>query len=176
MPIHFTLAGSVSLDPLPLWLSPPPPLGAAQTLWSILPVGADFLAHKHKPSMVAQPLFCKQKSKPLTACFMCAFLKSPTEQIAQRGVQSARADTRVLGSVSTLTSGQWTNTEWEYISLCLLGNKTARKHPYLLCQNFTCFLVDFFLSVTHSYIASLNFPRKRFDKFFDYPALRQCHK
>lgn len=32
-------------------------------------VGADFLPRQSKQSMVAMPLFCKQKSKPLTACF-----------------------------------------------------------------------------------------------------------
>lgn len=32
-------------------------------------VGADFLPRQSKQSMVATPLFCKQKSKPLTACF-----------------------------------------------------------------------------------------------------------
>lgn len=32
-------------------------------------VGADFLPRPSKQSMVATPLFCKQKSKPLTACF-----------------------------------------------------------------------------------------------------------
>lgn len=32
-------------------------------------VGADFLPRQSKLSMVATPLFCKQKSKPLTACF-----------------------------------------------------------------------------------------------------------
>lgn len=52
----------------PHWLSPPPP-GAVQTLWNRLSVGADFLPRQSKLSMVATPLFCKQKSKPLTACF-----------------------------------------------------------------------------------------------------------
>lgn len=52
----------------PHWLSPPPP-GAVQTLWNKLSVGADFLPRQSKLSMVATPLFCKQKSKPLTACF-----------------------------------------------------------------------------------------------------------
>lgn len=45
------------------------PRGAVQTLWNKLSVGADFLPRQSKLSMVATPLFCKQKSKPLTACF-----------------------------------------------------------------------------------------------------------
>ena len=45
------------------------PPGAVQTLWNKLSVGADFLPRQSKLSMVATPLFCKQKSKPLTACF-----------------------------------------------------------------------------------------------------------
>jgi hypothetical protein len=53
----------------PHWLSPPPPR-AVQTLWNnTMSVGADFLPRQSKQSMVAMPLFCKQKSKPLTACF-----------------------------------------------------------------------------------------------------------
>lgn len=57
-----------SCGAFPHWLSPPPP-GAVQTLWNKLSVGADFLPRQRKLSMVATPLFCKQKSKPLTACF-----------------------------------------------------------------------------------------------------------
>lgn len=57
-----------SCGAFPHWLSPPPP-GAVQTLWNNMSVGADFLPRQSKPSMVATPLFCKQKSKPLTACF-----------------------------------------------------------------------------------------------------------
>lgn len=57
-----------SCGAFPHWLSPPPP-GAVQTLWNKLSVGADFLPRQSKLSMVAMPLFCKQKSKPLTACF-----------------------------------------------------------------------------------------------------------
>lgn len=45
------------------------PPRAVQTLWNKLSVGADFLPRQSKLSMVATPLFCKQKSKPLTACF-----------------------------------------------------------------------------------------------------------
>ena len=57
-----------SCGAFPHWLSPPPPR-AVQTLWNKLSVGADFLPRQSKLSMVATPLFCKQKSKPLTACF-----------------------------------------------------------------------------------------------------------
>ena len=57
-----------SCGAFPHWLSPPPP-GAVQTLWNKLSVGADFLPRQSKLSMVATPLFCMQKSKPLTACF-----------------------------------------------------------------------------------------------------------
>ena len=38
-----------------------------------LPVGADFLPRQSQLSMVAMPLFCKQKSKPLTAGFGVVF-------------------------------------------------------------------------------------------------------
>lgn len=66
---------------LPLWLSPPPPLGAAQTLWSKLPVGGDFIAQRETPVKGATHGFA---AMPLTGVSRCAFYESPTEQIAQR--------------------------------------------------------------------------------------------
>ena len=66
---------------LPLWLSPPPPLGAAQTLWSKLPVGGDFVAQRETPVKGASHGFA---ALPLTGVSRCAFRESPTEQIAQR--------------------------------------------------------------------------------------------
>ena len=66
-PLVFSLILSLSLT-FPHWLSPPPPR-AVQTLWNKLSVGADFLPRQSRLSMVATPLFCLQKSKPLTTCF-----------------------------------------------------------------------------------------------------------
>ena len=50
-----------------------------------LPVGADLLSCKKQAVNGGKkyflPLFCKQKSKPLTACFVHGFYKSPTEHL-----------------------------------------------------------------------------------------------
>ena len=89
-PLSFTAFGA-----FPHWLSPPPPR-AVQTLWSILPVGADLIPYPHKQSRVASPLFCKQKSKPLTACFWVWFLQITDGANCPEGVQSARADNKGL--------------------------------------------------------------------------------
>lgn len=87
----------------PHWLSPPPPR-AVQTLWSILPVGADLIPYPHKQSRVASPLFCKQKSKPLTACFWVWFLQITDGANCPEGVQSARAGTNTPLLYSLKTS------------------------------------------------------------------------
>jgi hypothetical protein len=50
-----------------------------------LPVGADLLSCTKQAvnggKNIFLPLFCKQKSKPLTACFVHGFCKSPTEHL-----------------------------------------------------------------------------------------------
>lgn len=88
-----------SCGAFPHWLSPPPPR-AVQTLWNSMSVGGDSVPHPSNRSMVATPLFCKQKSKPLTACFRVWYLAITDGTKCPEGVQSARADTRVLGSVA----------------------------------------------------------------------------
>lgn len=47
-------------------------------------VGADFLPRQSKQSMVAMPLFCKQKSKPLTACFQGVVFRNHRRNNVQR--------------------------------------------------------------------------------------------
>lgn len=71
-------SGSFSL---PLWLSPPPPLGAAQTLWNNMSVGACFLPRKKITVKGASHGFA---TLPLTVIFLCGFTETPTEQNVQR--------------------------------------------------------------------------------------------
>lgn len=67
---------------LPLWLSPPPPLGGGQLKPSgALLVGGDFIAQQETPVKGAVHGFT---ATPLTGGSRCAFCELPTEQIAQR--------------------------------------------------------------------------------------------
>ena len=107
--------------PPPNWLSPPPQ-GAVQTLWSICPSVLIYYHAKNKRSMVAKkyflPLFCKQKSKPLTACFMHGFCKSPTEHLPRGRAVGTRPTRGFRG----------------FPLASLLGNVFARNAPILRYQ------------------------------------------
>ena len=66
-----------------------------------LPVGADLLSCKKQAVNGGKkyflPLFCKQKSKPLTACFVHGFCKSPTEHLPRGRAVGTRPTRGVRG-------------------------------------------------------------------------------
>lgn len=72
-----------------------------------LPVGADLLSCKKQAVNGGKkyflPLFCKQKSKPLTACFVHGSYKSPTEHLPRGRAVGTRPTRGFRGF--TLTSG-----------------------------------------------------------------------
>lgn len=155
----------------PHWLSPPPQ-GAVQTLWSICPSVLIYYHAKNKRSMVAKkyflPLFCKQKSKPLTACFMHDFCKSPTEHLPRGRAVGTRPTRGFRGF--PLTSGyEKSQSGCPYPILASERFRTEYANLEVsIFQNLPSLLVDFF-SFVRMDISSFFLPCVGFYNLLDYP-------
>ena len=137
-----------------------------------LPVGADYYHAKNKRSMVAKkyflPLFCKQKSKPLTACFMHGFCKSPTEHLPRGRAVGTRPTRGFRGF--PLTSGyEKSQSGCPYPMLASERFRTECANLEVsIFQNLPSLLVDFF-SFVRMDISSFFLPCVGFYNLLDYP-------